>query len=64
MGAFEYVALDKSGKEQKGLLEGDTARHVRQVLRDRQLLPVEVNEIAKTESIRQSSFSLRRGQLS
>ena len=61
MGAFEYVALDKSGKEQKGLLEGDTARHVRQVLRERQLLPVEVNEIAKTESIRQSSFSLRRG---
>jgi len=61
MGAFEYVALDKSGKERKGLLEGDTARHVRQVLRERQLLPVEVNEIAKTESIRQSSFSFRRG---
>ena len=30
MGAFEYVALDKAGKESKGLIEGDTAKHVRQ----------------------------------
>ena len=40
MGAFEFVALDKAGKESKGLLEGDTAKHVRQILRERQLLPV------------------------
>jgi general secretion pathway protein F len=33
MGAFEFVALDKSGKESKGLLEGDTPKHVRQILR-------------------------------
>ena len=28
MGAFEYVALDQAGKESKGLLEGDTPKHV------------------------------------
>ena len=61
MGAFEFVALDKSGKESKGLLEGDTAKHVRQMLRERQLLPVSVTEVAKKESRRQTSFSLRRG---
>ena len=61
MGAFEFVALDKSGKESKGLLEGDTPRHVRQMLRERQLLPVSVTEIAKKESRRQSNFSIRRG---
>jgi len=61
MGAFEFVALDKSGKESKGLLEGDTPRHVRQILRERQLLPVSVTEVATKESRRQSSFSLRRG---
>ncbi len=61
MGAFEFVALDKSGKESKGLLEGDTPRHVRQMLRERQLLPVSVTEVAKKESRRQSNFSLRRG---
>ncbi|MCI0518047.1 MAG: type II secretion system F family protein, partial [Woeseiaceae bacterium] len=62
MGAFEYVALDKSGKESRGLLEGDTPKHVRQILRDRQLLPVSVTEIAQKESKRQTtSFTMRRG---
>lgn len=61
MGAFEYVALDKSGKESKGLLEGDTAKQVRQLLRDRHLLPVKVTEVAKKEAKRQTSFSVRRG---
>ena len=40
MGAFEYTALDTSGRERKGVLEGDTARGVRQILREKQLLPV------------------------
>mgnify|MGYP001824087715 FL=1 len=61
MGAFEYVALDKAGKESKGLLEGDTPKHVRQMLRERQLLPVKVTEVAQKESRRQGSLSLRRG---
>lgn len=61
MGAFEFVALDKSGKESKGLLEGDTPKHVRQMLRERQLLPVKVTEVARKESKRQAQFSLRRG---
>ncbi|MDJ0911097.1 MAG: type II secretion system inner membrane protein GspF [Woeseiaceae bacterium] len=61
MGAFEYVALDKAGKESKGLIEGDTPKHVRQILRDRSLLPVKVTEVAQKEAKRQRSFSLRRG---
>ena len=62
MGAFEFVALDKQGKESKGLLEGDTPKHVRQLLRERNLLPVKVTEVAQKESRRQSTrFSLRRG---
>jgi general secretion pathway protein F len=61
MGAFEYVAINKSGKESKGLIEGDTPRHVRQILRERELLPVQVSEVARKESKGQHSFSLRRG---
>ncbi|MGI9204376.1 MAG: type II secretion system inner membrane protein GspF [Woeseiaceae bacterium] len=61
MGAFEFVALDKKGKESKGLLEGDTPKHVRQMLRERHLLPVSVTEVARKESKRQSSFSVRGG---
>ncbi len=64
MGAFEYVAMDQSGKQSKGLLEGDTPRHVRQLLRERNLLPVSVTEVAQKEARRQRSFSLRRGMSS
>lgn len=61
MGAFEYVALDQAGKETKGLIEGDTAKQVRQILRERHMLPVEVTEVAQKEARRQRSFSLRSG---
>ena len=42
MTAFEYVALNENGSLKKGILEGDSSRHVRQLLRDRGLTPVEV----------------------
>jgi general secretion pathway protein F len=61
MGAFEYTALDTGGREKKGILEGDTPRQVRQLLRERQLLPVTVTEVAQKESTEQKkSFSLAR----
>ncbi|HEV3180464.1 MAG TPA: type II secretion system inner membrane protein GspF [Steroidobacteraceae bacterium] len=60
MGAFEYSALDASGKERKGILEGDTPRHIRQLLREQQLLPVSVTEVAQKEARRQRSFSFMR----
>jgi general secretion pathway protein F len=58
--AFEYTALDTAGKERKGILEGDTPRHIRQLLREQQLLPVAVAEVAQKEARRQRSFSLSR----
>ncbi|MGH8177276.1 MAG: type II secretion system inner membrane protein GspF [Steroidobacter sp.] len=62
MSAFEYTAVDPSGRERKGVLEGDTARQVRQMLRDQSLLPVTVSEVAQTERHRRkSSFTVRRG---
>lgn len=61
MGAFEYVAVDTHGRERKGLIEGDTARHVRQLLREQQLLPVSVAEVAQTESKRVTTFGMGRG---
>ncbi len=47
MAAFDYIALDNSGKEKKGVLEGDTARQVRQILRDKGLMPLEIHESLK-----------------
>jgi general secretion pathway protein F len=60
MGAFEYTAVDPKGKERKGVIEGDTPRRVRQLLRERDLLPLSVTEIAEKESTRQQSFTIRR----
>lgn len=61
MGAFEYTALDPTGRERKGVLEGDTARQVRQLLREQNLLPVSVTEVSQTERRGKRTFSLRRG---
>jgi general secretion pathway protein F len=61
MGAFEYTALDASGKERRGVLEGDTARHVRGQLREQQLLPVTVQELVEQEATRKRSFSFGGG---
>jgi general secretion pathway protein F len=60
LGAFEYSALDTSGKERKGILEGDTPRQIRQLLREQQLLPVSVTEVAQKEARRQRFFLMRR----
>lgn len=44
MAAFEYLALDARGREKKGVLEADTARLARQLLRKQSLTPLEVSE--------------------
>ncbi len=68
MAAFEYVAVDSGGRERKGVLEGDTARQVRQLLRDQALLPVSVTEVlgeqrevAADGGGRRLKFSFQRG---
>ncbi len=63
MAAFEYLALDPSGREKKGVLEGDTARQVRQQLRDKGWMPLDVEESSERESStrRQSRIRIRRG---
>jgi general secretion pathway protein F len=64
MGAFEYTALDAQGKERKGLIEGDTAKHVRQMLREKQLLPMEIQEAAESELKRGRAKRFMRRSLS
>lgn len=45
MPAYEYKALNAKGKEEKGILEGDTARAIRSILREKKLVPLEINEV-------------------
>ena len=57
MSAYEYSALDSRGRQVKGLIEGDTQRQVRQLLRERSLTPLEIKEVAEKGS-RSSRASL------
>ena len=45
MAAYHYKAFDDQGAMQKGLLEGDSARQIRQQLRDKRWTPVEVSAV-------------------
>ena len=56
MAAFDYIALDAKGKELKGVIEGDGAKQVRQILRDKGLMPLEITEsLKKSQSTNKSS---------
>ena len=46
MPAYRYEALDADGKAQRGLLEGDSAKAVRAMLRARALVPMDVTPVA------------------
>ena len=45
MPAYEYKVLDSGGRELKGVEEGDTARQVRQQLREQGLIPIDIVEV-------------------
>ncbi|GAA6172652.1 type II secretion system inner membrane protein GspF [Colwellia sp. KU-HH00111] len=42
MAAFDYQAVDSKGKTKKGVIEGDTPRQARALLREQGLMPIEV----------------------
>jgi len=47
MAAFDYQAVNSRGKAVKGVIEGDTPRQVRGLLRDKGLMPTEVTPSLK-----------------
>jgi general secretion pathway protein F len=65
MTAFRYQALNAEGKLVKGVLEGDSDRQVRSVLRQKQLRPVEIALAVGTTATRgYGRFGLRNRRLS
>lgn len=42
MAAFHYVAINTKGEKQKGVIEAENAKHARQLLRAKNLIPTEV----------------------
>jgi len=62
MGAFEFMALDAMGHNQKGVLEGDNPRQIRQQIRDKGWTPLNVEEVRQRQKTRElRSIKIRRG---
>lgn len=61
MPAFEYVSVDGDGRKQKGVLEADSPRQVRQQLRDKGWLPVSVAPVAQEHKAAAGGGLFRRG---
>ena len=56
MPAYQFTAIDTSGKQQKGVLEGDSARQIRQQLRDKALIPVAVHPVEQKDKHAQNQW--------
>ena len=52
MSGFEYSALDAAGRETRGVVEADTERHARALLRERGLAPLAVEGIRAAAAAR------------
>ena len=61
MAAYEYIALNGKGRQEKGLIEADTPRQARQLLRERGLSPLDITEVAEGGKIAQSNLFKRGG---
>lgn len=52
MGAYHYQALSKLGSTSKGVIEADSERHARQLLREQGLVPTQIRTLAKQQKLR------------
>lgn len=66
MAAFDYVGVDPQGKRRKGVIDADNLRHARSLLRERQLVPISVNNASEKPAAQQAgiSFSFFKPKLS
>ena len=56
MPTYQFTALDSAGKQQKGLLEGDSARQIRQQLRDKSWIPLSVDAVEQKDKNQSSGW--------
>lgn len=66
MEAFEYLSLDPSGKQHKGVIQADNEKLARQLLRNRKLTPVSLERVlekSRQNSDKKQKLSLKKNEL-
>ncbi|MBP9722466.1 MAG: type II secretion system inner membrane protein GspF [Gammaproteobacteria bacterium] len=70
MPAFDYKAINKYGKETKGVLEADSAKSVRVKLREQDLIPISIEMVSDSQVYKKGllsslglSFKLKHNKL-
>lgn len=66
MEAFEYLSLDPSGKQRKGVIQADNEKLARQLLRNRQLTPISLDRVLQNQqqtSDKKQKLSLKKNEL-
>lgn len=65
MPAYHFTAINQSGQQQKGVIEAESEKHARQLLRDQSLVPMKVRPAQEKKVIGKESsllaFARRRG---
>src|SRR5215216_6104158 len=56
MPAFSFEALDAQGATRKGVMEADTAKAVRSLLRGQALIPLQVQPLSSGAAANEQSF--------
>jgi general secretion pathway protein F len=62
MAAFDYQAVDSQGKNKKGVIEGDTPRQARALLREQGLMPTEVVPTLASKKSKSGKASNRKNK--
>src|SRR3990167_2879215 len=57
MSAFHYIAIDLAGQEKKGVIEAESEKHARQLLRNQSLIPIKIRFVQEKKI---GSTSLQR----
>lgn len=63
MGAYQYAALKKNGSADKGVIEADSERHARQLLREKGLIPTQLHTLTQQKVGTSTKSKVSSGEL-
>lgn len=51
MPAYHFIAINQNGQEQKGVIEAESEKHARQLLRDKSFIPIKVHPTQEKKAV-------------